>query len=304
MNFVQGVYRKNRQTGNGVKAEVRTGNLFTDGHFATNSEMERIRQEEIAASFRNMMAYTESRLDSGNIYADASKMGPNGDFMPVYDKNGMKQLSEAEFDAAMKRGNVDPALAEKYKKAYYSESEQPKQDGNNSTFSPEVLSQDPGGPLSQMFQKVFGYGPTQADRLAGSACMANATYTALRMSGANVGTEEDFYRNHLGTDIDSETGWLNRSTADIAKQYEKEQISFYDYDKIGEQDFDYGKATFEKWSEQKQKYIEHTVTINKGSDGNVRIFSDTGKNSSGNNGMNYKKVIGKDKFVRFQYIKK
>lgn len=96
--------------------------------------MERIRHEEIAASFRNMMAFTESQLDSGNIYAYASKMGPNGDYMPVYDKNGMRQVSKAEFDAAMKRGNVDPATAEKYKQQYYAEANQIEHDAKNIVF--------------------------------------------------------------------------------------------------------------------------------------------------------------------------
>ncbi len=103
--------------------------------------MERIRHEEIAASFRNMMAFTESQLDSGNIYAYASKMGPNGDYMPVYDKNGMRQVSKAEFDAAMKRGNVDPATAEKYKQQYYAEANQIEHDAKNIVFLMVLIHQ-------------------------------------------------------------------------------------------------------------------------------------------------------------------
>jgi len=125
------------------------------------------------------------------------------------------------------------------------------------------------------------------------------------MSGANVGTQQEYYRNLINNgDINSENGWMNTGTADIAKRYGKEQVSTYDYNSIGNEDFEYGKATFEKWSAQKQKYIEHTVTINKDRNGDVRIFSDTGKNSSENNGKKYQDLFKPERFKRFQYIKR
>ncbi len=177
--------------------------------------------------------------------------------------------------------------------------------GALNTIDLNALNQDPGGALSQMLQEnPFNYNSTTADSFAGSACMANATYFALAGSGANVGTPEKFFNEYIGKDIDPVNARMNTSTAKIAEQYGKVQITFTDYDKIASQDFEYGKATFERWSRSSGQYINHTVAIYKDNSGSVRIYADTGRNASGYNGKLYDDVIHKDRFKYFQYIKK
>ncbi|HPS59225.1 MAG TPA: hypothetical protein PK514_14055 [Spirochaetota bacterium] len=175
-------------------------------------------------------------------------------------------------------------------------------------YSIDKLYQGYNGGLAQMLIYTFDYEPEDANTFASKACVANSTYIELLMSGAQIGTEEEFYSKHLDNkDINPKTANVNRYTEDIVKDYGYEQITLQSdnpYKDINAVDFDYGKATFKKWSERKQKEIEHTVTINKGNDGKVRIFADTGADGYRTTGLLYTEVFRRDKLVRFQYIKK
>ncbi len=156
--------------------------------------------------------------------------------------------------------------------------------------------------MSQLLQEKFGYTKAQADRLAYSACLANSTYILLDKSGADVGSEEDFYRRHLGKEINSRTAYLEKSSGYIASLYGKQQVTIRDYFQINRLDFEYAKVTYQKWSNRKGKYINHTLTVNKNNN-EIRIFYDTGQQRSLTNGHLFHRIVAPDRFVYLQYIK-
>ena len=55
-------------------------------------------------------------------------------------------------------------------------------------YSFDGLNQRENGPLSLMFQNIFGYEPNYANHLADRACMGNTEYIALTNDGVDLGS--------------------------------------------------------------------------------------------------------------------
>jgi len=200
MNFVQGVYRKNRQTGNGVKAEVRTGNLFTEGHFASDEELpEILAQERLKEALRNGTALEEGSAEYNRMMAVVNAKISNG-------SDADSKLRADEKQASYKGANnqdVDSSLKRLTDLA--------QQNGGGSEYVREELK--------KALSKIPGGENLDVDKVLKTSCVSLSVWVALKQAGADVGEYGDFYADQVKKgNITAENAAVNK-IYDVANSY-------------------------------------------------------------------------------------